>query len=378
MIRKIKIALTNRIRYFAERAIKVVNPYFSLPSSLSFTLSNKCNWHCSFCPKTIYGVEEEKTKPEVLDSIVKLAKNIGRVQILGLGEPLVNQNFWGIVKRLKSSDVYISLTTNGLLLNENISEQLCQLGVDEIIFSIEGAKKETHQIVKDSKFDELITNVKKIYIIKQKLRTKRPKLSFIFVGMTNNITELPGIIELANKLGVEQVYLANVMSFDENTCNYHLHRNPQLASYYMGKGRETSRKLSVALKIYVSLSPHPTYCHWYNRPHIGLDGDVYPCNFIGAQDSLKSSQAIWYEGVFVKTDISEYRLGNILDEKLERIWNNQKIRSLRKVFSESMKEDKKLDWDPETYKNLLLRYQDRELTPEEFCRICPHRFRITH
>lgn len=384
VIRKIGKALVSgkyrreKVLRLTEKAVRIVNPYFSIPMNLSFTLTNRCNLNCGFCPKTTFGVQEKETRLEVLNAVVNLARGMGMVQILGLGEPLVSQYFLKTLERLKGSDVYVSVTTNGLLLNESIGEQLCRLGADEIIFSVEGASKETHQLVKDSKLDELITNIKRIGSIKQDLETKSPGLSFNFAGMTNNIGELPGIIELADEVGVEHVYLGNVMPLDENTWSYHLHRDPEKACACIEKGKKIARKLGITLKVYASLSPYPTPCSWYNRPHIGLDGDVYPCNFIGAQDSLKSLQTIWYEGLFLKIDVSEYKLGNILEEKLERIWNNQKIRGLRKIFCESVKKDRKLDWSPEAYKNLLLKYQDRELSPEEFCRICPHRFRITH
>lgn len=379
MIRKIRSLSTSiGMKVMIDKIIRMVDPYFSLPFSFSFNLSNSCNLHCSFCPKIIFGVTEKELNSEALNQIMKFAKNIKKVQILGLGEPLLNKNFLQVVKRLKDNQVTVSFTTNGLLLNNDLSNQLCQLGVDEIVFSVEGAKGETHQAIKDSKLDDLIANIKELSLIKKENGLNLPRISFNFVGMTNNINELPEVVKLAGELGVETVCVANVMPLDKDTCKYHLHRNPQLATEYIEKGKTLARSLGINLLVYASFSPSPHPCSWYNRPHIGLDGDVYPCNFLGAQDNLKSPKIIWYEDVSVKIDIAKFRLGNILENKLGTIWNNKKTRDLRAAFTRDLNDDRKLNWSAGDYKNLLLKFQGRELTPEEFCRICPHRFRITH
>ena len=347
-------------------------------SSISFTLTNSCNIQCSFCPRTLYGVKERQINRAVLESIISCAKKIEEVQILGLGEPLVSNNFLRIITELKETGIYLSLTTNGTLLSQNVCQRLCQEKVNEIVISLQGASSKTHEGEKDSKFEVILENVKRLVAIKRDLGTQLPHLSFNFVGLIDNIKELPAVVELAHSVGVDQVYVANVVPFTRKTCELHLHQNRSLAAQYINAAHEIANNRGVTLTVYASLSPDPMACRWLTRPHIGLDGDVYPCNFIGAQDGLKGIETIWYNGVDIQIDVSSFRLGNILKNDIDEIWNSRKAVELRNISVQNLEQDSSRIWEPTLYIELIRRYSGKTLTPYEVCRICPHRFKITH
>ncbi|MDI6807230.1 MAG: radical SAM protein, partial [Candidatus Aenigmarchaeota archaeon] len=172
------------VRGVKEDIIRIIKPIRSDIFSFSFSLSTRCNLKCDFCPKTNLGlIKETDIKPEVLEKIYELSSStVETVKILGIGEPLVYPNFLEVVENLKKHKAKVSFTTNAVLLNEKISKRLCEMNVDEIVFSIQGACRESHEKTKGgSKFDRVIKNVKILSTIKKELNKELPRLCINFV-----------------------------------------------------------------------------------------------------------------------------------------------------------------------------------------------------
>ncbi|MDD3178067.1 MAG: radical SAM protein [Candidatus ainarchaeum sp.] len=93
----------------------------------------KCNQNCIFC--SVLQHPQRDLELSDLDLILPFIHNNQIVQISG-GEPLLNTNLIKWVKEIKKKTRFISLTTNGTLLNKDNLNELINLGVNCFIISL--------------------------------------------------------------------------------------------------------------------------------------------------------------------------------------------------------------------------------------------------
>ncbi len=112
--------------------------------------TNRCNARCFFCPRDQTpheGVMSLEVFEQVLARIVEFRESARRlfdapfkVNLCGLGEPLINKNCAEMVRRIRGADLECSLTTNASLLDEEQGRALLDAGLQgaEINISDEG------------------------------------------------------------------------------------------------------------------------------------------------------------------------------------------------------------------------------------------------
>lgn len=91
------------------------------PFQMTLSLSNRCNFRCTYCEIPLQD-REEMTTAEWLKVIDELCiGGMGRASIIG-GEPLLRKDVGDIVRHLRRRGVHASMNTNGWLLAERIDE----------------------------------------------------------------------------------------------------------------------------------------------------------------------------------------------------------------------------------------------------------------
>lgn len=114
-------------------------------------ITYNCNLACNHCYNEEYrGNHADKFLPmlrnmEVLGSLAEDGFN--KVNLLG-GEPLTVPYVPHIIERGQKLGIDVSITTNGLLLNGRLAEQLAELGFSRVEFSLAGLREETNAAVR--------------------------------------------------------------------------------------------------------------------------------------------------------------------------------------------------------------------------------------
>jgi len=106
----------------------------------------------------------------IIDSLYPFQADIERMNLFGLGEPLLDpQIFFRIGYAKQNGFRNIAISTNGKSLNERRRHLLLESEIDTVIFSIDGAKKETHEKIRHgSHFEEIVENVEKVIQLRDK------------------------------------------------------------------------------------------------------------------------------------------------------------------------------------------------------------------
>ena len=93
----------------------------SSPFQVTFSLTNRCNFRCTYCEIPLQH-REEMTTGEICDAIDELrAAGMGRASLIG-GEPLLRADAGEIIRHLKRRGVHTAMNTNGWFVPQRIAE----------------------------------------------------------------------------------------------------------------------------------------------------------------------------------------------------------------------------------------------------------------
>lgn len=186
---------------------------------LFIDLNDGCNLKCTMCgPRA--SLRDQKVLP-LEDFRTKVAPVFARVADFQLGcacEPLMLPYLaeaLGLMRHYMAPELRGQLITNGTLLKESTARLLLASGVlGKIRISIDGATAQTYEdIRKGARFNKVMENVARLC----ELRTQGGHdvlVEFNYTVMRSNFQELPRLIMLASKMGVDSVTTHKLAPFD--------------------------------------------------------------------------------------------------------------------------------------------------------------------
>ena len=193
------------------------------PHQISFDITNKCNLRCLHCYNSSgenLASQNELTDQEVLDFIDEFKS----IKLLNFcfcgGEPLLRKEL--IVEAAKRLRTYgcenVAMVSNGILMTDEVIEELINAGVTRIQISLDGIKAESHDRIRNKKgvYEKALR-----WVLNHKRITLGSTIALFIVALgcfftlgrsflppfnegsfTINISSLPGIsLEESNKMG---------------------------------------------------------------------------------------------------------------------------------------------------------------------------------
>jgi MoaA/NifB/PqqE/SkfB family radical SAM enzyme len=164
-------------------------PHLDFPLMLILQASSYCNFTCRQCPRVVKvprrsatGLGEGFLQPEVVRKAAEEFR--GRPAFLGAlfalyGEPLMNPRIVELVKIVKDAGKKVQITTNGLLLSEELSRRLMDAGLDKIKFSFQGTTERAYSFWRNTtSYSQVMRNI----LAFLELREKRSAPVFVQVG----------------------------------------------------------------------------------------------------------------------------------------------------------------------------------------------------
>ena len=112
------------------------------PFSIFIDPTSFCNFKCKFCMNQYIDKKQKMAfdlYKKIIDSLQDFENPIKTISLYGFGEHLLNMHFTKFVEYAKASShlLYVDTTTNGSMLNHNLSRSLINSGIDRINISIE-------------------------------------------------------------------------------------------------------------------------------------------------------------------------------------------------------------------------------------------------
>lgn len=291
--------------------------------SLQVEVSSACNLKCPQCFNHIEGHKTGILDRQLWDMRIKpVLSQLSDIHLVGIGEPLLNNNFFYFVEDAVNHGVVVHTTSNLQLVDEVIAEKMVLSGLKELSFSCDGVTKETYEKIRiNGTFDKLKNSLELINKYKDKYSSLFPRLVLNFGGMKSNIRELPEIIKLAKEYCVDQVITYHNVMYVEGLKEESLYHEQQLSDANFVAAKQLAKELDIKL-FYPGLfsdpikSCHKTIYCGYPYAHLWIyhDGRVGPCCM----------------------DFPErYILGDLKLASIEEVWNSKKILELRQELHQN-------------------------------------------
>ncbi len=213
--------LANRLLYELTKP-SIIVPY--RPIWLLLYTTDACNLRCTMCPHhTPHNVNDfaylkktTYTMPlTLLDEVIARFPEAMVASMAGVGEPTMHPKFPQLLEKLAHSNMIIDLTTNGYFLNgEKLDALVENFYVREVSISLNGSScEEHHNITNRSGFERVTNNIRAL--VDRRKQTNRPIRISISQICTNDNSHLWGsYIDLATALGVDRLYLHNVIDMN--------------------------------------------------------------------------------------------------------------------------------------------------------------------
>ena len=96
-----------------------------------------CNFRCTMCQVSSPNFVSKNLDFEMFKKVIDQNKQLLKIKLQGMGEPLVNINFYKMVEYATKYGIVSEITTNGSLLNENNIQKLLKSNLSRTV-SIDG------------------------------------------------------------------------------------------------------------------------------------------------------------------------------------------------------------------------------------------------
>jgi radical SAM protein with 4Fe4S-binding SPASM domain len=271
------------------------------PSHLTLEFTNLCNANCVFCPYSQQTRPHERMSDEVFRKAVSdyVAIGGGSVDLTPIvGDPLIHPKFLEWVRYLRSRPEIdrITVTTNGILLSKHGIDEILDSGLSRINISMAGFDREMYRrIYRTDAYRKVFSNVEKLLAANAR-RDKRIPI-FLCLRPDRPQSEVLASPDFRKLLPYNpRVSFAGILS--------------------RSGGQIEGLPDGMALAD-LPASPKSTPCiATYFGLAVQSRGDVQVC---ACESSVNAPALV---------------IGNILSESLADIWRGERMRALRRSFTD--------------------------------------------
>jgi MoaA/NifB/PqqE/SkfB family radical SAM enzyme len=316
------------------------NSKTNLPVCLYVEVTNRCNLKCRTCVQ--YRGMPEAPRDLSFDEMMRVADQVpglNRIVLHGIGEPLLNKELPRIVRGLKDRGTHVLFNSNALLLNSELARELIESGLDEFRVSLDAAGESTYAGVRGAeRFSDVVKNLTAFLQMRNENARSKPSVSAWMVGTKENVRDLPDLILLASRIGIDEVYLQRlVFPLDDSGHGLASRKNAISSSMkeireILAKSVSLSRRLNIRMTAsglgtpFESLhrktreeSPWRQCRRPWEVAYITARGNLLPCCI----------------SPFSTLDYDSLILGNVFELDLEKIWTGEKYTEFRRKHQSS-------------------------------------------
>ncbi|UCC68393.1 MAG: radical SAM protein [Armatimonadota bacterium] len=292
---KLAPALVNALRLRrAYRDLPSVNP--ALPARADIEPTTHCNFHCPHCPHTA-APTAARNHLSLADfaRILDQLPTVYRIKLVGLGEPLLNPEFFDMVRAARRQRVRVLTTTNGSLLDPDRRRELLTSGLNHLNISIDAADPDTHARLRPgSHLEQIAEGI--VALVRERGRRRSPAIRAWHVIQRDSTSEIPDLVSRCADWGVDALLCtAKLTNFGSPTLEECVRDRRALAEDIQRVLPEAGRRAALAgLEFRCPQGcPAPRRpgegrpCRWpWGRTVITARGEVLPCPYAGGADGL--------------------------------------------------------------------------------------------
>ena len=292
------------------------------PIYIEVSPSGICNHRCTFCALDFMEYQKRFLDPNVFEKCVREMSQLGIKSIMfaGEGEPLLHKHISEMILSTKKTGIDVALTTNGVLLNECLSEKILP-NVEWVKVSINAGTKKTYSIIhqtKENDFEKVINNIKKAVLIKKEQQYSCA-IGMQLILIPENHEEVILLAQKAKDLSVDYLVIKPYSHHYSSKTNKY-EKLTYKSFYYLSEKLESmnTNEFNVIFRI-------NTMKKWdeNERTH-------KKCLALPFWSYIDAGGNVWGCSAYLQNE--RFRYGNINDDSFKNIWDGEKrMNSLRWV-----------------------------------------------
>lgn len=333
--------LMNAMKYVMNRkSFPIVAPYY--PMTIMLEISTFCNFECPACERELYksdvestgGLFKENVKLEEVRNLAPLLPYVYSVYLVaGLGEPFINREFWPIVDFLKTFDLKIGYFTNASLLDEEKIARTFEKQINTVLVSMDTHDPEKYETVKKKGSFEHTVNMIKLFAEFSRRNSSHPfHLGLNYIFRSDNVEDILPYLDFVSSIGVRYVHCSSLTVHVEKMKEASFFNVPyEEKKRVFELARRKAESLGIGLRLpNIEINREMKCCYPWHGISVFKGGDVAMCPY------FRTNREFYYHVNGTGTLREETRrvsntvLGNYLKENIMEIWNNERIRQIRK------------------------------------------------
>ncbi|MGE0483640.1 MAG: radical SAM/SPASM domain-containing protein [Gammaproteobacteria bacterium] len=192
------------------------------PSQVVIDCTEVCNLACIHCPhpefKQSLHYQARYLDPAVNRQVIDEIREYGRgktqyIRYTSEGEPLIHPQAYDMIEyAVQNSGVFVTLTTNGTIMNEKRTRRLLEAGVHMIDISIDAVMPETYARVRvNGDLNVTRANVERLIAWNREAGSPA-RIVVSFVEQPENSAEAPEFERLWRERGADEVVVRRIHS----------------------------------------------------------------------------------------------------------------------------------------------------------------------
>lgn len=290
---------------------------FSYPRLAFIESTNICNLRCPLCPTGSGKLPHDKGRM-TFELFEKIMDQIGlylyEVQLMGFGEPLLNEEIFQIVRCAKRYPMKVRFNTNLTVFDKDMARELVASGLDNLTVSIDGVTQEVYEKYRvGGDLNTVLRNLELLVETRRELSSPSPEIRWQFMVTKRNEREVGEAKKMARDLGVDfharkvrfDLDVFSKMKEEDATKRWESDWSPEETKYSRYReGREKRKK--------------PKRCGYlWKTIDIKWDGSIAPCcNIIDQKDFVVRS----------------------FPDDFNDVWNSPEFVAARELFKSGMTE----------------------------------------
>lgn len=285
-----------------------------LPTYVQIEPVGQCNLRCQMCPIQFRQDGPPHGPPafmayETFTRLVDQFPGLRKLQLQGLGEPMMHPRFFDMVAYAAERGIEVSTNSNLTLLNAQRAERCVTSGLAWLHVSIDSATPETYARIRArARLERVLANLAALQDAKRRLNSARPRLRLVVVIMRQNLHELPELVRLAHAYTIETIHVQHLChDFGESSLPAHyrpmrdfvqeqtlLEEDPASIERAFGAARAVAAELGIGLRLpRTRPRPHPPgtpgrqRCDWpWTGAYLSYQGLAMPCCMVSTPDRI--------------------------------------------------------------------------------------------
>ncbi len=182
-----------------------------------------CNFRCKMCyfsdPQKAKKMQGALSKEECQNIAQSLFPKALKLQVGCGAEPTLSKEFIHLIQLGKEYKIpYISMITNGNLIKENILEELCLAGLNELALSLHGTTKNTYEFfMQGGKFENFISLLENLKSIYKSFPNLKVRLNYTL--NTDNLEDLKLLPELVRGFPIHIIQIRPIQKIGNSSYN---------------------------------------------------------------------------------------------------------------------------------------------------------------